>query len=272
MKNYRTLKQQTLAIAALFVVVTQVGVLVFDSWSVVLVTGVLALVGLSWRLFRALHRQIAEQQFSEFRQLEALTALYSTLDIQQPLPRTRHTAASPDFLHVLASEIFRLQPEVVVEVGSGTSTLIAAYCLKKLGHGRVVSLDHLEKYASITRQMVESHGLGDFADIFHAPLKNYQIDGADYRWYDDAPLANLDTIDLLIVDGPPQDVSNWARYPAIPLLRNRLQFHSVVLLDDGGRPDETAIVAAWSKKYNFDCREEPTEKGAYSCRRAAEGV
>jgi len=267
MKIYRTLKQQSLAIAALFIVATLIGLWIFSTWIVVLITAALAQVALTWRLYRALQRQFAEQQFSEFRQMEALTALYNTLDIQQPLPRTRHTAASPDFLYLLASEIFRLQPALIVELGSGTSTLIAAYCLKKIARGRIVSLDHLDKYAGITQQTITSHGLDNHAEVLHAPLKQYEIDGASYRWYDDAVLKQFDSIDLLIVDGPPQDVSKWARYPAIPLLDSKLHTGSVVLLDDGGRPDETAIVAAWAQKYGLDCRNEPTEKGAFSCRR-----
>lgn len=269
MKPYQTLKQQTLALALLFVVLTLVGVYFLPAVLALSVGAALFAVALCWRLYRALHRQIGEQQFNEFRQLEALTALYGTLDIAQPLPRTRHTAASPDFLHLLANEIFRLRPETIVEVGSGTSTLIAAYCLRKIGRGRIVSLDHLQKYADITRQTVDAHGLGEYASVAHAPLKNYDLDGETYRWYDDAALAGVERIDLLIVDGPPQQVNAWARYPAIPLLRARLGEESVALLDDGGRADETAIVEAWRQRYAMDYRVEATEKGAFRCYPAA---
>lgn len=266
MKTYKNLKQQTLALTLIYIVVTLIGLAIFPGPAVAVITTALLLLGLCWRLYRALHRQIGEQQFNEFRQLEALHALYSTLDMRQPLPRTRHTAASPDFLHLLANEIFRVKPEIIVELGSGTSTLIAAYCLKNIGRGKIVSLDHLEKYADITRQTVIDHGLEDYASVRHAPLKSYDIDGQAYQWYDDATLAELASIDLLIVDGPPQSVSDWARYPAIPLLKNRLHENSVVLLDDGGRPDETAIVEAWRQRYGLDYRVENTEKGAFSCR------
>lgn len=266
MKPYQTLKQQTLAIAVLFVIASSIGLFFFSSMVVILITASLAAVGLCWRLYRALHRQIGEQQFAEFRQMEALSGLYSTLDIQHPLPLTRNTAASPDFLHLLASEIFRIKPELIVEVGSGTSTLIAAYCLKKIGRGKIISLDHLEKYADITRQTILSHGLENYASVIHAPLKNYDLDGASYRWYDDAVLPDSDDIGLLIVDGPPKDVSAWARYPAIPLLGERLRPDASVLLDDGARRDETAIVAAWQDKYGLGYSIAPTEKGAFVCR------
>ncbi len=263
MRTYKTFKQQSFGLALIYIAITLIGLHLFPGPTVAVVTTALFLVGLSWRLYRALHRQIGEQQFTEFRQSEALSALYNTLDIQQPLPQTRHTAASPDFLHLLANEIFRIKPEIIVEVGSGTSTLIAAYCLKKIGRGKIVSLDHLEKYADITLQTVKSHGLGDYAEVLHTPLKTYDIDGGSYQWYDDAKLAAVSRIDLLIVDGPPQNVNAWARYPAIPLLKDRLQQHSVVLLDDGGRPDETAIVASWRQRYGMEFSIESTEKGAF---------
>jgi hypothetical protein len=80
---------------------------------------------------------------------------------------------------------------------------------------------------------------------------------------------DFQSIDLLIVDGPPHDVSKWARYPAIPLLKHKLHEDTIVLLDDGARDDETAIVAAWQKRYNLDYVAEPLEKGAFTCRFSA---
>jgi len=266
MKPYQTLKQQTLAIAILFAISSLIGIYFFPAVNVILVTAPLAIVGVSWRLYRALHRQIGEQQFSEFRQLEALFGLYNTLDIEHPLPRTRHTAASPDFLHLLANEIFLNRPQSIVEVGSGTSTLVAAYCLKKLGRGKIISLDHLEQYADITRQTIKSHGLDDFAVVVHAPLREYVLNGASYQWYDDAAVEGVENIDLLIVDGPPHDASVRARYPAIPLLKEKLHKDSIILLDDGARQDETEIVAQWQQQYGLDYGAEPVEKGAFKCR------
>jgi len=265
MKPYQTLKLHSLVIAILFIVFTLVGVQYLPSLIVILTTASLALTALSWRLYRALHRQIEIQQFKVFRQTEALAGLYNTLDIQHPLPTTRHRAASPDFLHLLAREIFRVQPEFIVEAGSGTSTLVAAYCLKKLGRGKIISLDHLEKYADISRQTIKSHGLDKFAEVRYAPIKEYEIDDKKYPWYDNTGLEALGRIDLLVVDGPPRNIAVDARYPAIPILIDKLHENSIVLLDDGARPAEKEIVAQWKQKYGLDYTVEPMEKGAYSC-------
>ena len=265
MKSYQTLKSQSLIIALLFVVSTLIGINFLPVAMVVPVTAALGMVGLSWRVYRALHRQIGEQQFNEFRQMEALSGLYGTLDIQHPLPRTRHTAASPDFLHFLANEIFRLRPQLIIEVGSGTSTLVAAYCLKKLGSGKIVSLDHLQKYADITRETVLSHQLQNFAEVLHAPLKDYDIDGKKHPWYDDSGLEQYGSIDLLIVDGPPMNVADRARYPAVPLLKHKLHKNSIILLDDGAREAETETVKLWKQQFDLDFSEQPMEKGAFRC-------
>ena len=265
MNPYQTLKTQTLAIAVLFAIAAFAAAYFSASAIVIVIVLVIAIVGLVWRLFRALQREFGEQQFRNFRQIEALTGLYGTLDIHNPLPRTRHTAASPDFLQLLANEIFRIRPEIIVEVGSGTSTLIAAYCLKKLGRGKIVSLDHLEKYADITRQTIELHDLNNFAEVVHAPLKAYQLDGAEFQWYESTALEKIERIDLLVVDGPPQAVSNRARYPAIPLLNDKLHPGSIILLDDGARDDEKQTVALWKERYGLDYSAEPMEKGAFIC-------
>ena len=265
MKPYQTLKLQSLVLALVFVMVTLVGVQFFSSFVVILITASLGIVGLSWRLFRALNKQFELQQFKVFRQSESLAGLYATLDIQRPLPRTRHYAASPDFLHLTATEIFRLQPELIVEAGSGTSTLIAAYCLRKLGRGKIISFDHEENYADISRQTISAHGLDDYAEVVYAPIKEYEIEGRTYQWYDDANLDPIQRIDMIIVDGPPKSIALDARYPAVPLLISKLHEKSIVLVDDGARPGEKEIVSKWKQNYGLHFSSEITEKGAYSC-------
>lgn len=270
MKLYHKFQLQTLVTAIVFVVVSVVAVVSFSEniqiVYLLICLSAFAAVALSWRLYRGIYRGSRELGDKYFRQTEALTGLYGTLDIQQPLPRTRGTAGSPDFLHLLATEIFKRHPEIIVEVGSGTSTLIAAYCLKKLGRGKIISLDHLEKYADITRQTIQSHGLEDYADVYHAPLKAYKINNSDSQWYDDSILEGIESVDVLIVDGPPEGIGPLARFPAVPLLLEKVNKGTVVLLDDGDRPDEIKIVSLWEEKYGLKCARQPMEKGAFVCR------
>jgi len=61
-----------------------------------------------------------------FDQVQALHSLYAELDLPQGLPPTRRWAASPDFLLLLTRRVRRTKPALVVECGSGTSTIVLA--------------------------------------------------------------------------------------------------------------------------------------------------
>src|SRR5262245_66146381 len=89
---------------------------------------------------------------------------------KHPLPRMRRWAISPDFAALMASWIRRVRPRLIVEVGSGVSTLIAAYCLQELGRGRIVSRESDADVAEVSRQNVEEHGLAASTRIVHAAL------------------------------------------------------------------------------------------------------
>ena len=47
---------------------------------------------------------------------------------------------------VQLSIIFSIKPDTILELGSGVSTIISAYCLKKIGNGKIISLDHEKEY------------------------------------------------------------------------------------------------------------------------------
>jgi len=75
---------------------------------------------------------------NEVLQVIALFQLYQALSPRRLLPRTRGWAASPDFLLTLYHTIRSRRPELVVEIGSGVSTLVCAYALQQNGSGRLV--------------------------------------------------------------------------------------------------------------------------------------
>jgi predicted O-methyltransferase YrrM len=159
-----------------------------------------------------------------------------------------------------------------VEAGSGVSTLIAGYCLKQLGGGRIVSLDHAEAYAEITQDRVRQHGLEDHASVRYAPLRPFAIGGHSWLWYDVQPIEDLESIDMLIIDGPPWDTQALARYPALPILFGRLSRNAVILMDDGFRQDEQEIVDRWRQHFEaFVAERIDTEKGAVILRRRPRG-
>jgi predicted O-methyltransferase YrrM len=191
-------------------------------------------------------RRIEAGQWEHYRQLEALLTVVTSVAPACPLQETRKWAASPDFLRLVVQTVLTKSPSLVVEAGSGVSTIIIGLCLRKLGKGRLVSLDHEAQFAEATRRQVSIHGLDDIVTVTHAPLVEGTIGEERWRWYqtDDAS----EPIDVLVIDGPPSSTQPLARYPAVPLLGTRLKAGSVILLDDGARPDEKSAVDRWIKE------------------------
>jgi hypothetical protein len=218
---------------------------------------ILVAIYLSFRLQE--HRRMID-----YWQLEAFITLVATLKPEFPLPSTREWAASPDLLKKVTEVVLRRSPKLVVEASSGASTIVTALALRRLGQGgKVVSLEHDEKYAQLTRQAIDLHGLGEYATVVHAPLKDYDVRGTRFKWYDISSLELDGPIEMLVVDGPPTLVQRMARYPAVPLLRDKLAEHATIIVDDGDRPDERHMVQEWSRVYGMDAEYLHLEKGGY---------
>ena len=181
-----------------------------------------------------------------YRQLEILIPLIADLDIKQTLPNTRGFAASPDYLCSIKNIIKEKKPNLILEAGSGISTIISAYTLKKYGGGKIISLDHEKEYAQQTVEELKKHGLEEYANVIYAPLKKY----GDLIWYD-YNLVNEDfSIDLFTIDGPPEKKGQINRYPAIPLMFDKLNENAIIMLDDARRKNEQLAIKLWLEEYS----------------------
>ena len=206
-----------------------------------------------------------------FRQLEALQNLHAVLPTSNVLPATRGWAASPDLLMVLVDLMIRQRPALVVECGSGTSTLWLALAMRRFGiQGRVIALDHDPAFAGKTRDFLASHDVCDLAEVRDAPLESFRLDGETYSWYARRAWAGLAQIDLLFVDGPPSNTGQQARYPALPLLGPALSPDATVLLDDLVVPDMQQVLRRWLGAHpDFGAEFLPLEKQGAVLRRTA---
>ena len=196
-----------------------------------------------------------------FRQLENLDRLYRDLGFSKSLPATRGWPASPDFLVELSSHVAKSYPGVVVECGSGVSTLVVARSLQLNGFGHLYSLEHIAEYGEKTRRELELHGLADWATVIDAPLVPQHINGSTYVWYSTRGLT-VNDIDMLIVDGPPEQPDKLVRYPAGPMLFGKLRPGGAVFLDDASRTTEQLTVEKWQQDYpDFRLERRDCEKG-----------
>lgn len=183
------------------------------------------------------------------RDVEALLQLLPRVPNRPLLPPSGHFAMDPRALAHLADIVERERPRTVLECGSGTSTIYLGHLLANPG-SRIVSIDHLEEYAQATRVHVTRHCLESVVEVRHVPLAPVPH-APTASWYDVEGFADLDEIDLLVVDGPPASTGEEARRYALELLRERLRSGAVVVLDDATREDERHIVERWKADYGL---------------------
>lgn len=228
--------------------------------------------GSGTRALTRVERDLHAALFHHYQQVEALLGLYQNLSPTRALPPLRGWAASPDLLLVLNELVSQKGRTRVLECGSGASTLVLAYSLRARGVGRVVSLEHDAEYQAQTTELLRSHGLEDWAEVRHAPLVPTEIDGEEWLWYDLSVLPE-GPFDLLFVDGPPGTTQTRARFPALPVLEDRLTDDVTIVLDDAARRDERGVVQQWNREFSgFRRTMLPHEKGTCILERVSRGA
>lgn len=180
--------------------------------SAILIIDVILLAGLmllcQLENYRRIINVTRRELSNDWRQVEAFFSIFSIIKPILPLPNTRELAASPDILKKILEVICQKKPELVVEAGSGVSTLMIAYYLKKMGKGKVISLEHDERYASASQELISQHGLQDIATVVYTPLVEFEIISRKWLWYDINNLNFDKSIDLFFIDGPPDKIQN----------------------------------------------------------------
>jgi predicted O-methyltransferase YrrM len=218
---------------------------------------------------REIKKEIKKEIKQTFRQLEAMQNLGAVLPANDMLPATRGWAASPDLLVVLVDLMKTGRPSLVVECGSGVSTLWLALAMRRFEiDGRIIALDHDPVFGGQTRDFLARHDLRDLAEVRDAPLESFSLEGETYSWYATGAWEDLTGIDLLFIDGPPATTGHQARYPALPLLSGSLSPAATVVLDDLVVPDMQKVLQRWLDAYpEFSSELLPLEKHAAVLRR-----
>ena len=180
-----------------------------------------------------------KQSMIAYRQTEAFIQLSNLMQFKSAIPPTRSWAASPDLLLLISEIVKKNKPALVVELGSGVSTLVCA----KSGARKVISIDNSEQYGGKTRDLLKEHKVRG-VEIRIAPLRPY-ANGSE--WYEVSVLKDLKKIDLLIVDGPPGSKNPEARYPALREFKDKLSAKAIVIIDDVNRDGERKLAEDFAK-------------------------
>lgn len=183
---------------------------------------------------------------NEYRRVEDLLALALETGLLGWLPSLRDEAASPDFHRYVHRFIREHEPELVLASGSDASTLVAASALARNGRGRVVALERSDADAETTRDLLKQAGLDRAGRVVVAPLVEIALGGESYVWHDLHHLdADVQDIDLVLMTVPAQGGYGQNRYPALPLLRDRLSPSAVLVLGDMERAAEEGVLRRW---------------------------
>lgn len=217
-------------IATLNLLLTTLALLLLVYW----------MLGIKHRL-RQIRRTLDQLQGHVWNTALLMRALPETALLPAP---SGYTAAG-DLLVELISLVRNNKPQNVVELGSGLSTLVIAATLREQGHGKLVSIEHDQTYATKTQYLLDSSGLNEWAEIRVAPLRAQMIDGVDVLWYDSDSLKDLKQIELLFVDGPPAPLSPGIRAPALGYFWPRMAAGGNVVMDDADREAEKRAIVEW---------------------------
>jgi predicted O-methyltransferase YrrM len=183
---------------------------------------------------RAIAKKIREENWQHYRQSEYFAQLISLMDFKAVIPGLRSWAASPDVLLTLVSISKKIKPKVVVDLGSGISTLVLA---KTSPNAKIFSIDHLAEFAGKTNLLLEEHQIAN-VDLRVAPLSPHPSGG---DWYSVSAFADIDQIDLLFIDGPPGSKDDKARHPVLAQCLSKLSPGAVIVIDDAGRAGEREL-------------------------------
>lgn len=214
------------------------------------------------KLRQSLERTVKSEMLNAAQQLEAFMGVRNFINHGERLSGMHGWPISPDFALYLIELIDGNDYDLILEFGSGTSTVIIAKTLARIArhnHGKPatvqVAFEHLGQYHAKTHANLQQTGLLDAVQVVLAPLTPYQEpNGNTYSYYSchatlemlakTLSVANLKI--LMVVDGPPASTGKHARYPAVLAVLEQFSDAWIdILLDDYNHEANKEIVEAW---------------------------
>jgi predicted O-methyltransferase YrrM len=200
----------------------------------------------------------ADHPFPTMRRFTDEAARYALAALPGPYLPWGSGALRPAGLATVCNDIVLNGRRRVVELGSGVSTVILA----RLLHQRpprdgfvLAAVEHDVGWAEWVTDQLDREGIGAGVSVVQAPLVPHPRAEPGLSWYDEAALIEGlrtalqgDRIDLLLIDGPPAHAAGMglARYPALPVLLDRLAPGATVVLDDAERAGEREVLRRWA--------------------------
>lgn len=215
------------------------------------------------RVIRNIPFLLQKNSYNTSKQIESFIALNKYINHHE-IPLNFHGwPISPDIGLTLIDYIENKSVDLVLEFGSGTSSVLFAkafqlanteqkdWCLER----PIISFEHNEEYLEKTSLLLKSHKCREIVNLVHAPLVDFDYsEQQKFSYYDcdeiisnlSDSLANKKKTILILIDGPPGVTNKNARFPALPILLNHLSKHRlIIVMDDYKRDDEKETFELW---------------------------
>jgi predicted O-methyltransferase YrrM len=215
------------------------------------------------KMSRGLERKLDEiERRIDDAKLELTNAAYLTSSVFKcPVPLGGPSIDS----HHARTLVFLLQvlrPKRVLELGSGSSTVLISHYAAQFGLDidSHVAVDHDERFLKLTEDLCKRNGVGKEVTFIHCPL--VPVTGSSLPWYQiESGVTSRGPFDLVIVDGPPAYLpgTEQSRAPALPKLVQHLASNGVLIFDDTNRAGEAGVLEQWKREFPeliFDRRTE----------------
>lgn len=227
-------------------------------------------------------QQLGQLTKNEVQQLQNQISIQNYLDGNNSPLNYRGWPISPDIGLFIINRLIENNYDLIIEFGSGTSTVLIARTLQKkqaknlINRTKFISFEHLDEYWKKTQAMLEYEGVTQQAHVIHAPLAPFRSEnGTVFSYYDcKSSLSHIqkhfDKTNpkiLILVDGPPGSTNPLARLPALELVAQYFPKSNIeLILDDYNRTDEKLTAQEWEnfckiKKREFSLKRISTEKG-----------
>ena len=213
------------------------------------------------------------------KQLESFISLHNYLDNGTQALSFHGWPISPDIALFLVQKMEENSYDLIMEFGSGTSTVMLAKAIKNKQQEnlKLITFEDNQKYYDKTLKSLNAEGLDNFVDLMLTPLVDYKYKDEEFIYYsckekfEDIQLSKKQMKILILVDGPPGNTCPLARFPALVYILEKFSKQQIhLVLDDYYRNEEKKITEKWEeilKEKNIPFKSEsiPSEKGLYFC-------
>lgn len=168
------------------------------------------------------------------------------------------SALRPATVQMILNDIVVNRKKIIVELGGGISTIYICRLLTQLKSDgiqrKLYCVEHDGQWAQILKKILLEENIStDLFEILHCPLEPYSSENKTPWYSQNAALASINSVDLLLVDGPPayrKDIE-MAREPALPYFEKSLSGDASIYLDDIDRTAERIIAINWQSRFNY---------------------